>query len=338
MGSDVIPYDPYHPHLGYTILVAALACLSIFLYSRYALKHHPRLRVFLYALSIGLPLLGEVASYFITEWRPAPNTLPGYLLTHFHAQVLDHYPIDSFLSSTTIELLLVALIGSAIISAARFLLATHRLNQALAIAVPLAKTSYQLIDAGLQALAHTQNGALPPIFVVDLPIYLAFTTGLLHSRIYISTTLLHELSVDEAIAVVCHEWAHIRRRDIQWNWVIRIFRDMLWFLPTSYLAWSAMMLSQDEACDALAAQMTHQPLVLARALVKVASSRNNIAIRQLTTASLFAQAGSAPRVRVEQMIAISNPASTTKRLPTLGAMMLGFLLLVLSVLPSLLGS
>ena len=338
MGGDVIPDDPYHPHLGYTVLVAALACLSIFLYSRYALKQHPRLRVFLYALAISLPVLGEVMSYFITEWRPAPNTLPGYMLTHFHAQVLNRYPIDSFLSPTTMDLLLVALIGSAIISAARFLLGTHRLNHALAIAVPLAKTPYQRVDERLQELDHTQYGALPPIFVVDLPIYLAFATGLFHSRIYISTTLLHELSVDEAVAVLCHEWAHIRRRDIQWNWVIRMFRDMLWFLPTSYLAWSAMMLSQDEACDVLAARMTRQPLVLARALVKVASSRKNIAIQRLTTASLFAQAGSAPRVRVEQMIALNNPASPKNRLPTLGAMMLGFLLLVLSVLPALLGS
>ena len=113
MGTDLIPYDPYHPHLGYSLVIACIAWLGVTLYSRAFLRHAPRLRVALYALVIGLPLFGEVLAYLVNLVRPAPDTRLGYFLTHFHAHYLQRLPIDSFLSPPMKETLMVMFGGTA---------------------------------------------------------------------------------------------------------------------------------------------------------------------------------------------------------------------------------
>ncbi|KPV54047.1 hypothetical protein SE17_06080 [Kouleothrix aurantiaca] len=338
MGTDVIPYDPYHPHLAYTLVVACIAWVGVTLYSRWFLQHLPRLRVQLYALVIGLPLFGEGFAYLINLVRPAPETRLGYILTHFHAYYLQRLPIDSFLSPSAEEILILMLGGLATISLVRFLIGTRRLERALSTAAPLAETSYTSVMNRLLSVVNPHYGALPPIYVCNLSVQLAFTTGIARQRIYASSALLDALTTDEAVAVLCHEWAHVQRRDILWNTAVRLLRDVLWFLPSSHTAWHAMAASQDEACDALAARMTRQPLVLARALVKVASSKQNNTLPSLSTANMFARAGHTPRTRVEQMIRLSQPSGRSGRASVIGAGLLGMLLLVASMLPALLGS
>src|SRR5581483_2288661 len=121
---------------------------------------------------------------------------------------------------------------------------------------------------------------------------------------------------------LCHEWAHVQRRDTLWNWLIRLLRDVVWFLPGSHLAWQSMVASQDEACDALAVQMTHQPLALARALVKVAGAKIDTAMPPLVAASPFALTGATPRERVAQMIRLHEEDGRPSRIATIGAFVL----------------
>jgi Zn-dependent protease with chaperone function len=149
--------------------------------------------------------------------------------------------------------------------------------------------------------------------------------------------LLELLSTDEALAVLCHEWAHVLRRDTLWNWAVRLLRDVLFFLPGNHLLWQSMIDSQDEACDALAAQITKKPLVLARALVKVSSAAQAQTIKlPIPIVSSFALARATPHMRVEQMIRISDAAQPSGRAH--GAYILAGVLLLLAVLPALLGS
>jgi beta-lactamase regulating signal transducer with metallopeptidase domain len=336
MGTDIVPYDPYHPHLGYTLAITCLAWTCVTLYNRFALRDRPHTRTSLYALAIGLPIYAEGAAYVINRVRPAPNTPIGYVLSHFHAYVIQRIPIDTFLSPAVGEIVLSILLMLLLGSVVRFVLSTRQLKRALAGAVPLSQTAYAHLGAQLAARDHAH--ALPAILVSDIDAPLAFTTGLLFPSIYITSTLLDLLTHDEMIAVLCHEWAHVLRRDNLWNWLVCLLRDVSWFLPGSHLAWRSMISSQDEACDALAATMTKQPLTLARALVKVASAWSDDTAPSLVAANSFARSSTAPRSRVEYMIRLSDDTAPLSRAYLAGAYALMVVFLVLGPLPALVGS
>ncbi len=337
MGTDIIPYDPYHPHLGYTLLITCLAWISVGLYSRSFLRRAPHTRTILYGLAIVLPIYAETTAFIINRLRPAPNTLIGYVLTHIHAHIIQRIPIDSFISPTAGEVVMILLTAIIIGSLGRFLIGSYQLNRALLSAVPIARTQHAQLVTDLMATDAAQRYTLPEIFVSDVDAPLAFTTGLLFPRIYITNTLIALLTYDELLAVLCHEWAHVLRRDNLWNWLIRLLRDVSWFLPGSHIAWRSMVASQDEACDALAASLTRQPLTLARALVKVAGAWN-IATPPLRTVNSFARDSVAPKARVEQMIWLSGETGALKRSVLLVAYALAAVLLLLAPLPALLGS
>jgi Zn-dependent protease with chaperone function len=338
MDTDIIPYDIYHPHLGYTLAITCIAWVCIGVYSRFGLRQRPKLRIRLYALAIGLPIYAEAASYLIYLLRPAPDTRLGYLLTHFHAFVLQRLPLDTFLEPSIEEVALGLLALIALASLARFGYGTWKLASMLRAARPLDVTPHAHLGVQLaQATAHLGHAA-PTILVIRHDAPLAFTIGLVAPAIYVSSSLLELLMPGEVVAVLCHEWAHILRRDNLWNWAVRLLRDLLFFLPANHLLWRSMIASQDEACDALAAEMTREPLALARALVKVAAAwRQRREPVSLPVASPFALAAVDPRSRVEQMIRMSD----TDDLPTgraVGAYLLTGMLMILAVLPALLGS
>ncbi len=338
MGRDIIPYDPYHPHLGYTITVSLLAWLCVAVYCQLALKRQAWLRTVLYAVAIGLPIFGELVAYLIERLRPAPDTPIGYLLTHIHANVIQRIPIDSFLSPTMIAIAFGALLLVTLISLVRFLYGTQQLNHRLRGAIPVEQSEYADVLPQLVKAVNAQTAELPQILVCDLAAPIAFSTGIFRPRVYVTPALFELLTDDEIIAVLCHEWAHVQRRDMLWNWLVRLMRDVVWFLPGSHLAWHAMLASQDEACDALAVQMTSQPLALARALVKVAGAKMDAGMPPLLVASPFALAGAAPRERVEQMLRLLQEDAQPPRINTVGGFALMGLLLVMVVLPALLGS
>jgi hypothetical protein len=59
MSTDIIPYDLYHPHLGYTLAITCLAWVSVALYGRWRLAQRPKLRSRLYALAIAGSTLAD---------------------------------------------------------------------------------------------------------------------------------------------------------------------------------------------------------------------------------------------------------------------------------------
>lgn len=338
MNRDIVPYDPYHPHLGYTLAITCLAWFSVNYYSRTFLRRYPRLRTGLYAFTIGLPLFTEALTYLIDVVRPAPDTPVGYVLTHLHANVIQRFPIDSFLSPTLGVVAAGLVMALLVVSLARYAYGSIELRRFLAGARPLAQTPYAGLLARLAGVTGASLGAIPPVFVKDAGVPLALTTGLLRPQIYITTGMCELLDEDEVLAVLCHEWAHVLRRDTLWSWMVRLLRDLGWFLPGTHLAWRHMVASQEEACDAMAASMMRQPLSLARALVKVGRALHGVEPRLSPAASLFALAGASPRERVEQMIDLSKHALPQGRSATLGAYTLGAGLQLLAILPALLGS
>jgi Zn-dependent protease with chaperone function len=338
MGAHAIPYEPYHPHLWYTLAISIFAWGAVGLYSRLALRGEPQARVALIGLAIGLPLFAEIGSYLIFLLRPSPETPLGALLSSVHIHYLQPLPLDSYLTPSVVIALIVALGGLLIVSLARLIVGSVRLEALLRLSEPFDVAGYPELHDRLHAIADEHRLRLPPIHVLPLDQPLAFTIGLLHPRIYVADGMLALLDEDEAVAVFCHELAHVRRYDNLWNWVVRVLRDMAWFMPFSLAGWRLMVLSQDEACDAYAVRLTGNPLGLARALVKVAGAWRVTGGAEMLTATPFALARADVRSRVEQMISLSDDSYPAPRFARSGAYALGAALLVLAVLPALLGS
>lgn len=338
MGAQSIPYEPYHPHVWYTLAVTCLAWVVVTSYSHVLLRGEPRARVALIGLCIGLPLFAELGSYLIFLARPAPDTPLGSLLSRFHLQVLQPLPLDSYFAPSIMIAATATLTSLLLVSLARFAVGSARLEGLLHLSEPFDSWGYDELTERLRVIAGANHLRLPPIRVLPLDQPLAFTVGLLRPRIYVADGLLALLSEEEALAVFCHELAHVYRRDNLWNWLIRLLRDMAWFLPFSHAGWHLMVHSQDEACDAMAVRLTGDPLSLARALVKVAGAWGTADTRGLVAATPFALARADVRSRVAQMISLSDRSGVTLPYALPGAYALGIALLVLAVLPALLGS
>ncbi len=337
MGAGGAPYEPYHPHLGYTLALTGLAWLLVVGYSWMALRAAPRARVMLYGLAIMLPIVAELSALVVYLLRPSPDTHLGALLSHIHLAYLQPLPLDSYLAPALLAAILGLLAVLMLASLVRFAIGTWRLRDLLRHCNGLAEAGYPALHARMQLLARTHKFAPPTMAVMPVAEPLAFTTGLLRPRIYISTALLALLTEDEVVAVLCHELAHAVRRDNVWNWLVRLFRDMCWFLPVGFVGWRWMVVSQDEDCDALAARLTRDPLTLARALLKVAAAWHHQSGTPLLSATSFASSPDV-RARVEQMLALSDGQTPVRRSALVGAVLLAATLLLLGPLPALLGS
>lgn len=338
MGEGYIPYEPYHPHLGYTFAVTCVAWVAVYLYNRYALADLPRLRVMLVSIAIGLPLFAEFGNYAIFWLRPGAETALGNVLSHIHQAYLQPLQIDIFLAPYILLVITCALVTLLLLSLVRFLYGSYRLHQGLQIAIPLSSTAHAPLQAQFAQIAAEHGIRIPSVEVIPLQAPLAFTTGLIRPRIYITESLLDLLTADETMAVFCHELAHVYRHDNLWNWLLRMLRDMVWFVPFSHIGWKWLVTSQDEDCDAMAVRLTKEPLALARALVKVAGAWSQVDLPPLSSATTFAAARANITSRVEQMIALADEPKRSGWRVRAGAYLIAAALLVFAVLPALLGS
>lgn len=337
MGATAAPYEAYHPHLAYTLGLTLVGWMIVLGYSRTALVRAPRARAMLYGVVIMLPLLAELSNATVYSLRPSVETPLGALLSSIHWRYLQRLNIDSFLSPLLLGTIVVVLLGLLLLSTARLLRAGRQIRRLARYADSLDDAGYPALQHRVADLAAARGLAVPPIGVLPLDAPVAFTAGFLRQRIYIAHFLLELLTEDEAVAVLCHELAHVSRGDNVWNWLVRLFRDMSWFLPVNFIGWRMMVVSQDEDCDALAVQITRDPLTMARALVKVAGAWRQEAQLDLAGISAFAR-GPNVVVRVEQLLAIDEAGPASRRAPIAGAAAIAVALVLLGALPSLLGS
>jgi Zn-dependent protease with chaperone function len=342
-GTQAVPYEPYHMHLWYTLFVTVVAWFLVVIYCRRKLCAAPRTRVVLLSLVIALPILSEVGSLLIYYLRPSHDTAIGAILSHIHLTYLERLPIDTLESPLLHGLVVTILMGLGLASLVRFTLGTLRLKALLQLAEPINTRFYGELLAEIRYIATTQGLALPPIAQLPVAAPLAFTIGLLRPRIYLSSGLIDLLDDDELLAVLCHELVHVQRRDNLWNWCVRLLRDITWFVPFIRRSWYLMVNSQDEACDVAAARYTDEPLVLARALVKVAEAWQEcepLAPGTIELSTAFAMQNCSVEARVAQMIAFSDNDGDLRSSLTsiLGVYLLGAALLIAGVLPALLGS
>ena len=131
-------------------------------------------------------------------------------------------------------------------------------------------------------------------FPDELPV--AALAGIIHPRLLLSDVLLHSLSPEELRAVVAHERAHVAARENLKRFLLRASPDPLALLP----AGSRLRATFEEAAEAAAdraACADVPPLLLARALLKVAALAPPGRRLELAAAALHREGTIAARVR-----------------------------------------
>lgn len=122
-----------------------------------------------------------------------------------------------------------------------------------------------VVDAMIKQRAlHSVRVFLSPC---DAP--LAFTCGIRHPTLLLSTWMIEHLDQRELEAVLAHEIEHIARRDYLITFLATVFRDAFFYLPTMSIVYHQMKQEKELVCDERAAGVTHRPLALASALTKV---------------------------------------------------------------------
>ena len=113
---------------------------------------------------------------------------------------------------------------------------------------------------------------LPGVRSVDSDAVFSFTGGLLHPDIYLSRGLRSQLGSTQLAAVLAHEQAHVRRRDVLRRHLAQL-GALLHGPATARALLSALELACEEACDADAATKLGDRAEVAQAIVAVARLR-----------------------------------------------------------------
>ena len=205
----------------------------------------------------------------------------------------------------------------AMIEGARLTLATHRLMGALDRAQCRPRSR-------LRRLA-TRCGLREAIVLVRTDRLIVFTHGLLHTRIWLTTGLLKQLSDTELEAVLRHEAHHCQAHDPLKIFVARCLSRALFFIPVARDLVDAYLVAKEIAADeqAVWAMGDAQPL---------ASALHKLIAQPVIVAPVAAMAGEGHLVEA-RLLALLDP---TRPLPTLHLKRLGqsltWLLIVLTVL------
>lgn len=94
--------------------------------------------------------------------------------------------------------------------------------------------------------------------------------GMLRPTILVPSDFTEQLGPEERAALLAHEVAHLGRRDFPKNVALHILSALLWFNPAFGALRRRYVQSRELACDAEACRFVSSPVVLARALERIA--------------------------------------------------------------------
>lgn len=109
------------------------------------------------------------------------------------------------------------------------------------------------------ALAKTIAGAVgcrPPDLRLTANLLSPFVTGIMRPVVVIPAVLAEDARKDDLPAILAHELAHIRSRDLFWMALGRWISTLLWFHPLAWKLRGAHGGACEEVCDGIAAEHT----------------------------------------------------------------------------------
>ncbi|MDQ3956138.1 MAG: M56 family metallopeptidase [Actinomycetota bacterium] len=172
------------------------------------------------------------------------------------------------------------------------------LRRVVSQSLPLDPARYGRVLQGLNRLCRAAGvRRVPEVSVLPAQQVDAFTTGGRRPRILVSAGVLERLEDDEVEAVLAHELAHIRARDVQVVTAAGLFRDVVAWNPIAHIAFRRLAANRELEADRRAAEITGNPLAVASSLVKMCE-----AMRSGPLLGRSALAFLRPRVRIKRRV------------------------------------
>ncbi|HZK52349.1 MAG TPA: M56 family metallopeptidase [Actinomycetota bacterium] len=112
-------------------------------------------------------------------------------------------------------------------------------------------------------------GPAPDLLILPSGVSGAFAVGLRRGRILLSRDLVDRLDDDELAAVLAHEIAHLRARDVPVMFAAGFLRDFVAWNPFAHVAFRRLLRDREFEADRRAASLTRNPLALASGLLTV---------------------------------------------------------------------
>ena len=97
-----------------------------------------------------------------------------------------------------------------------------------------------------------------------------FLHGIFHPVIFLPERMLGEEYQSELPAVIAHELAHVRNRDLGWMGILQLFNILLWFHPLAWRVKTAHTFACEEVSDAITAECIGSSESYSRTLSRIA--------------------------------------------------------------------
>ena len=149
-------------------------------------------------------------------------------------------------------------------------------------------TDGQILAVARQTADRMSLARTPSIRITRAPVS-PFLCGAVRPTVVLPESLILEVSADELSAVLVHEFAHVRRRDLLIGWVLAVCELFYFFHPVFHLAKRRVLFERERACDDwVLAHGQSRPTAYARALIAAADACSTLS-QELTPVGVVAE-------------------------------------------------
>ncbi|RVT98315.1 hypothetical protein EOD41_16080 [Mucilaginibacter limnophilus] len=141
----------------------------------------------------------------------------------------------------------------------------------------------QAVKTYTEQLNISKNVSVNISRMVDVPGVIGFMKPI----ILLPVTLSTSLSSAEVEAILLHELAHIKRNDYLFNLLQQVIGVLMFFNPFAILVNRIINTERENSCDDHVVEMTGQPLVYARALLKLEQYKPNLQLALAATGKKY---------------------------------------------------
>lgn len=187
-----------------------------------------------------------------------------------------------------------------------------------------------VLEASADLASRAGLKTTPDLLLLPAGSFGAFVTGG-RPKILLSADLIESLESDELEAVIAHEIAHIKARDVEVVATAGFLRDVVAWNPFAHLAYRSLTRNRELEADRRAAELTGDPLAVASGLVKMCELMKRGSFRSRAALAFFRPGGKLRR-RVSALLRMSESGAAVVSSPNyLPYLFAGLLAVVLSL-------